>query len=755
MAGEVLSNDALTNANLSKSLTKIGDDLRRARLVHDAVTVAFGDRIDLSVGYTERAERAESLLALRHEALEKSDCQGMAADLVKHICMLRVYLEGARDPKKVSETLQAAQNKYHELNDRYGEMKTDFLKTWINRVNGGTSAPAERGELLEGSGFDFATGLFACEKALALINNPEPDGNSIIMTLQAELKNLEEKKLYREMGYVLSTIAIVQVFLGSLKEAEHSLSKAGQYSVPKYYEKSQTLELQLDIIANRHQSALVAKSLNKYGEAIVFARCAIKELQSIPSGWYRSQQIDDPFFEPFQAIYTAAIEICGSVEQNSALECLEIIEMARRSSLAGLVRNALTKSQVESSLPHKRLQALHDALLEESSSGLSIHNSKNRDEILAPLLEGPGAWLAEVCFLGSETVLLSEMVKGVRERKADILVVFSEPESFSGVCIYWEAETADPLLHQFELAECDQDFIVSLRESKPAEEDNDPARWKRIGDALIPPTLAKKLRESKPSKDGYLELLISPTGPLSCLPWAALGIGSEEEVLVDFANLGIIPALTMLRKGKNCVKTKKFRFGVESSIHDDKSAEQIAQSWNKAGITVIGTRLEAIKLLQCSKNDNAGAVIVAHGGGTGLDQGLNFQNDEDRLTAIDILGVSTPTVMVLVSCFTGQVQVQAGLEPFALSLACLASGTEEFIAGVLEVPLDFPMIADFQVVGALDPFHGIFSENLCRGDAATASLGAAQRSAREQLGQLSNTYLPARHWAGLQAIVAR
>jgi hypothetical protein len=749
-------------------LQAIGDGLMLALRAHRAVVIALHDRIDLRTEFDDRVGIAIDAFYDRI-ASANADSVGMVADLRRHLAILLAYQARPTRTTLSEDELGAAATEYAKIDDLHGRSRTYYLRGSLRRSWGLAEAKddlAAAGEI-RGTGFDFAVGVIAAELGLVAAAGGSADDDAAELVKVGE--ELRRNGQFREVSYVKATLGMLAVkrgdiaaAVGAFEDARECLSPANYHGDAdldarggaNFYRESE-LERLIDVVINEHRLALVYRSAGLFTNALDAALSAIDAVQQVPAGWYAASRRDDPFHEPFQQLYQLAIALCGSVGRDAAEGCIRIIEIAKRSSLAGLIRRAA----IDHAMADVRRDAIRDGTMEEAVVLRPIRETVKAldrtigplasNEILVQLSDRLGVWLAEACFPDQiDAQLIRDRLARARHRESDVLVVFEDPtdrSSLRGSSVFMPFD-GPAELRAFTIGAADRRFIECLRTPPAGQRDAfamspvsaDPDVWERIGAAVLPDAL----RDRTPIAGDDVprrELLVSPSGLLAYVPWAAVGIGSSRR-LVQVADIAIVPSLTLVSPQRGHAGSTAFVAGLATHYRQELffPARTIQRAWEAADVEprLLETRRDALALLQACPPDG-GLFIAAHGQGEGgLSQCLKLADGD--ITAWAAFDYAWPKTVVLTSCHVAGVELEAGVEPFALSLVCLASGADEFVAGVHEV-----VVNDNRVL------HETLANGLTRGESAVRALNLAQRSALERYAEE-----PVAYWAGLQVVVS-
>ena len=387
-------------SRLTAELVAIADEVAIGLAAHRAVVRAFGDTVDFRAGFGARAKRAafeiedqiqrsasdvEDAIAIvtsRDTAVNDpnrkrlADAAGAEGDLRRHLAAIHEYLG---QPKRAAAELNLAVMRYRPLGtdapaatadtrvlpltDRYGLAVASFTRGAVLRRIGwladARNALNQTVDTLQGSGFDFATGIITCE--LALIAAMDGTGDPVAL-LEREAVSLRERGLPREAAYVYGALGCLVADDESPATARR-LWQAVRCFDPREYPPGTEVEQLLDVAVAHYRRGRVHSEHNEHRKALRALAKAVRTIQRVPVGWYQATHQGDPFHVPFQRIYGAAVRACRDVRgPDAARQALGLIETARRSSLAGFLRQ-----QVRSAYPTDdvRTDRLVDRMLDE------------------------------------------------------------------------------------------------------------------------------------------------------------------------------------------------------------------------------------------------------------------------------------------------------------------------------------------------------------------------------------------------------
>ena len=251
-----------------------------------------------------------------------------------------------------------------------------------------------------------------------------------------------------------------------------------------------------------------------------------------------------------------------------------------------------------------------------------------------------------------------------------------------------------------------------------SEVDRHPA-WREAAAELLPGPLLRLLRDER-ADPVPVEILISPHGELSRLPWAALVIDETRRRLVQRATILSTPLLSSYTgETTRAVTPALVRIVDEASL--EPSAEQDAWGMRPAGAPAIplasctvpatGSPMPLIsKITRCLANPPAGGwglvYVASHGSGRGFGQKLWVP--EEELTAGAALGHPWPPSVVLNACHGAAISDDESAEPMGFVIAAMAGGAREVIGAVHVIGAPGAARIGASIINALDgvtPLH--------------------------------------------------
>ncbi|OAA27404.1 hypothetical protein UG55_100855 [Frankia sp. EI5c] len=204
-----------------------------------------------------------------------------------------------------------------------------------------------------------------------------------------------------------------------------------------------------------------------------------------------------------------------------------------------------------------------------------------------------------------------------------------------------------------------------------------PALLRQLGEQLVPRGLAEALRRASSPPP----LVVVTGSALAVFPFAALEVDGRR--LVELAELTWNPSLTTW----HALARRPASTGSGVLAYHDHvpgSARELRELEAAFGPPERPRAGELLAALGVAGRYRA-VVLGAHGDGeTGLAHALHL-DDGGRLTAADLLDSSLPELVVMGSCWSGRLRVQAGQEPLGLPTTALLAGARCVIAGIVDV----------------------------------------------------------------------
>jgi len=205
----------------------------------------------------------------------------------------------------------------------------------------------------------------------------------------------------------------------------------------------------------------------------------------------------------------------------------------------------------------------------------------------------------------------------------------------------------------------------------------DPQRWDRLGQALLPDGL-RSLLERPDEGEGPLPVLVVPDGALASVPWAALGVGGEP--LLRRAIVQLVPTLDLVGTARPRQSTADARvLAHRYESHDTSAIEALSR---RLVVDEAMSRDTFVSSLQSRRY--AGVYALAHGDAMGLEQRLHFGAGA-VLSAAAALRYPWPDWVVFAACLVGRVNPRAGQEPLGLAISCMLGGSSTVVASVVEL----------------------------------------------------------------------
>ncbi len=209
------------------------------------------------------------------------------------------------------------------------------------------------------------------------------------------------------------------------------------------------------------------------------------------------------------------------------------------------------------------------------------------------------------------------------------------------------------------------------------------AVWLRISRALMPSALAELLY---PEVAGQVSTVrVVPDGPVSRLPLAGLTLPDGRQ-LIDIADVTLLPSLSMLQL--TTTDNPADRPPRSVSLHLDESLARVEEevaAWSNATpatrIARTATRADFLASLRGDPPPDA-VVVSAHGDGDPIEWGAALHlADASDVSAGVALGLPWPGIVLLGSCWLGEVQTVKGSEPLGFPIACMLRGARLVVGG--------------------------------------------------------------------------
>lgn len=264
------------------------------------------------------------------------------------------------------------------------------------------------------------------------------------------------------------------------------------------------------------------------------------------------------------------------------------------------------------------------------------------------------------------------------------------------------------------------------------------AGWSVLGETLVPADLWALLADVSPERP--VDLVVSPFGSLTGVPWSALRDPGQTLSLVDRAVLHVTPSLGVLRRaaGERALRPVALRL-VSNRVHAETGVDTTAEAaaWEAIGPDVAALDEAEFRAALERGNPLSLIQVSAHGTGSGLDQHLLLPG---RFDALDAFTVSWPSTVVLLSCDLGRPDLNE-LDMFGLVISCFAGGASEVVSAVNRV-VDQPT----GTIGAI--LLRLMHDPANQPRSTAALLRDAQRR------YLDGGWRPVAEWALLQCSVA-
>ena len=221
----------------------------------------------------------------------------------------------------------------------------------------------------------------------------------------------------------------------------------------------------------------------------------------------------------------------------------------------------------------------------------------------------------------------------------------------------------------------------------------DSAVWASLGEALLPPELARVLR-SLQSRQGPAVLLVVPDGPLSSVPFAGLRL-ADGSAVADHAAVVFMPNLLAFSANEwarepndaDCVAVAHFG---PTMFKDAFEWLRAAPPFAPVQMTVQAAPDRESFVSALAQAPPPRIAVISHHGETAVNPADRFIHFEGagKLSEQDAENIRWPQTVVLGSCWASDITVRAGDDPLGLPTACLLGGASAVLGGQSRVDND-------------------------------------------------------------------
>jgi cold shock CspA family protein/tetratricopeptide (TPR) repeat protein len=418
-------------------------------------------------------------------------------------------------------------------------------------------------------------------------------------------------------------------------------------------------------------------------------------------------------------------------------ETVTLLEARRADSIALMMRRELSTEE----LPPRLVAALENVEALERQSGhvnVSVSSLVSQSEIEWKLNASYKELEREIGFAAADA--RAPGLLNLRDVTASLpqwfhllqYELFTDPSDFDeriggDLVVTWiPGSSNEPIVRLHRLTRGEVETLDLLtRGLKPVfGTEAEGASWpKWLADLLLPVELSSMLGSAANPSGELPFLMISPTGKLWGLPFAAVRVGKGylvEQAVLAFTpsfrtcfpanHQALVPNVSSPEPPQSKLKALCHLYGV-GGLDIERSALALAYDLKEVGAREL--------LFELGRDHHFDvAVISSHGGrNAGLSHGL-FLGDGEILTAASMLRMKIPDILVMGSCWSTSLSHTGEAEPLGLPTAALLRGSRAVIGGIYPLP-DGPHQPTAELLAA-------FHRELARGHSAPEALRLAQ-----------------------------